>query len=53
MSEYSIYLTRKRLINNRKNKVGEPFGLFVHLDESKEKILNSGFFKKDLKIKRK
>ncbi|MFX0049005.1 MAG: DNA methyltransferase [Candidatus Hermodarchaeota archaeon] len=53
MSEYSIYLTRKRLINNKKNKIGNSIEFLVHLDEPKKKIINSGFFEKDLKIKRK
>jgi adenine specific DNA methylase Mod len=53
MSEYSIYLTRKRLINLGKNETRRIFETYTHFDEIKKKIINSGFFKKDLKIKRK
>ncbi len=58
MSEYSIYLTRKRLINIRNNEK-KPTNLnsfneaYAHIDEEKEKIITSGFFEKDLKIKKK
>jgi adenine specific DNA methylase Mod len=58
ISEYSIYLTRKRLLNIRKNEK-KPTNLnsfneaYAHLDEEKEKIITSGFFEKDLKIKKK
>ena len=58
MSKYSIYLTRKRLINIRKNEK-KPTNInswneaYAHTDEEKEKIITSGFFEKDLKIKRK
>ena len=58
ISEYSIYLTRKRLLNHRKNisdqaKRSELIEIYAHLDEKKTGIISSGFFKKDLKIKRK
>ncbi|MBY9014916.1 MAG: site-specific DNA-methyltransferase [Candidatus Lokiarchaeota archaeon] len=57
-SEYSIYLTRKRLSNYRKSENQDMFKnsyieAFTHLDEKKAKLLSSGFFEKDLKIKRK
>ncbi|MHA1460730.1 MAG: DNA methyltransferase [Promethearchaeota archaeon] len=57
-SKYSIYLTRKRLINIRKNrqvntKINDRIESYAHLDEEKEKLLTSGFFEKELKIKRK
>ena len=57
-SEFSIYLTRKRLCNFRKSKKGDSFKknyieAFTHLDEEKAKLLSSGFFDKDLEIKRK
>ncbi|MBA7556399.1 hypothetical protein ES705_49106 [subsurface metagenome] len=58
ISEYSIYLTRKRLLNYRKNIIDpvkkiEPIEIHTHLDERKKNLISSGFFKKDLKIKRK
>ncbi len=53
MSKYSIYLTRKRLINLRKMETRHPIELYTHIDEEKENIINSGFFDKELKIKRK
>ena len=57
-SEYSIYLTRKRLYNYRKSEHKDTFKnsrikAYTHIDEKKEKILTSGFFDKNLKIKRK
>jgi len=57
-SKYSIYLTRKRLIRLRKNeqnsaKVKNRIESHAHFDEEKKKIIDSGFFEKDLKIKRK
>jgi len=58
ISEYSIYLTRKRLLNYRKNIIDqvkkiESFEIYTHFDDQKEKLISSGFFEKDLKIKRK
>ena len=58
ISEYSIYLTRKRLLNYRKTIIDqakkiEPIKIFAHLDEQKKNLISSGFFEKDLKIKRK
>jgi len=50
ISEYSIYLTRKRLLNLPKPSY---FEVYSKMTESKEEIINSGFFDKDLKIKRK
>jgi len=58
ISEYSIYLTRKRLIKLSKNKK-KPTNLnsfneaYAHMDKEKEKLITSGFFEKDLKIKKK
>ncbi|MHA1195401.1 MAG: DNA methyltransferase [Promethearchaeota archaeon] len=56
-SEISIYLTCKRIKNylkkvnlNRVKKI--PLEVFTRLDYNKKKILNSGFFKKDIKIRR-
>ena len=53
MSEYSIYLTRKRLMNLRKDEPRSSIETYAHLDKEKKKIINSGFFEKDLKIARK
>jgi len=58
ISEYSIYLTRKRLLNYRKNVIDqgkrlEPIEIYTHFDEQKKNLISSGFFDKDLKIKRK
>ena len=58
ISEYSIYLTRKRLLNHRKNvtdqaKKIEPFEIYTHFDEQKKNLISTGFFEKDLNIKRK
>ena len=57
ISEYSIYLTRKRLLNYRKSIIDpakkiEPIEIYAHFDEQKKNLISSGFFKKDLKIKR-
>ena len=57
-SEFSIYLTRKRLCNDRRSKTEDtfknsPIEAFTHMDEKKAKLLSLGFFDKDLKIKRK
>jgi adenine specific DNA methylase Mod len=53
-SKYSIYITLRRLINysNEKSK-NENFSLFTHITPKKEKIITSGFFRKNLTIKRK
>ncbi len=54
VSKYSIYLTRKRLMSYLKNiSPPIPFKILTHLDEEKKKVVESGFFQKDLKIKRK
>lgn len=58
ISEYSIYLTRKRLLNYRKNIIDpvkkiKPIEIYTHFDEQKRNLISSGFFEKDLKIKRK
>ncbi|MHA2036782.1 MAG: DNA methyltransferase [Promethearchaeota archaeon] len=54
ISEYSIYLSCKRLLNYQKNhQKNNPFDLITHLDDAKKEILNTGFFQKDLSIKRK
>ena len=58
ISEYSIYLTRKRILNYikanpMKKKIFYPFEMLTDLNDEHNKILNSGFFEKKLKIKRK
>lgn len=50
ISEYSIYLTRKRLLDLPKPS---DFEVYSDLTENKEKIIKSDFFNKELKIKRK
>jgi hypothetical protein len=46
-------LTRKRLMNFRKSELRTPIELYTHPDEEKKKIINSGFFEKELRIKKK
>jgi adenine specific DNA methylase Mod len=58
ISEYSIYLTRKRIINylNSVKKTAKSlytFDIYSHLTQKQKKIINSGFFEKKIKIKRK
>ncbi|NVM18147.1 MAG: site-specific DNA-methyltransferase [Candidatus Lokiarchaeota archaeon] len=58
ISKYSIYLTRKRILKLRKIEQNPTnatnfIEFYTHIDEEKKKIINSGFFEKDLKIKRK
>ena len=56
-SKYSVYLTLKRLLENRKNEENRinknpAIELYTHLDKNKLSLISSGFFEKDLKIKR-
>ena len=58
ISEYSIYLTCKRLINYHEKSQEDrpkfyPIEILTSLNETRDKIINSGFFEKDLIIKRK
>ncbi len=58
ISEYAIYLTRKRLIEFRNSskseaKTNHPFEIFANLSDERKKILDSGFFEKELTIKKK
>ncbi|MEJ2294686.1 MAG: DNA methyltransferase [Candidatus Lokiarchaeota archaeon] len=58
ISEYAIYLTRKRLLSlyKKKKETQTPFYGFqlkTIIDTSKEQLINSNFFNEDLKIKRK
>jgi DNA modification methylase len=55
ISEYSIYLTLKRLLDlkeNNQNKLN-PVECYTNLTDQRKKIIDSGFFGKDLTIKRK
>ncbi|TFF68972.1 MAG: site-specific DNA-methyltransferase [Promethearchaeota archaeon] len=58
VSEYAIYLTRKRLISlcERKIRNKEPYHNFevkAIIDDNKKRLLDSNFFDEDLRIKRK
>jgi adenine specific DNA methylase Mod len=58
LSEYSIYLICKRLINLRKKNQENgpkyyPIEIVSSLNETRDKLIKSGFFDKDLVIKRK
>ncbi|MBD3198651.1 MAG: hypothetical protein GF316_01445, partial [Candidatus Lokiarchaeota archaeon] len=55
-SQYAIYLTRKRLIELKiklKTSNDIPFAILAELTSKKRKLIESGFFEKDLEIKRK
>jgi adenine specific DNA methylase Mod len=58
ISKYSIYLTRERIkhfqsTNNDERKVKYPYELFTILTDERKNTINSGFFEKELRIKRK
>lgn len=58
ISEYSIYLTRKRIINFQNNMLDlmnfiYPFEMYTNMNEKRKRVIDSGFFKKNLTIKRK
>ncbi|MCK4284875.1 MAG: site-specific DNA-methyltransferase, partial [Candidatus Lokiarchaeota archaeon] len=54
ISEYSMYLTKKRLLNyHNMNQKYYPFDILTHMNEERKKIIDSGFFRKELSIKRK
>ncbi len=54
ISEYSIYLTRKRLLDCHKEKnYSYPFEILTNLDTGKTSIIESGFFQNEISIKRK
>jgi DNA modification methylase len=54
ISEYSIYLTKNRILNSQhKSQKLYPFEILTHLDEPQNKIIESGFFQKKITIKRK
>jgi len=57
ISQYSIYLTRNRILNYHK-KLGElkknkySFEIYTNLNKEKKNLIDSGFFEKDMNIKR-
>jgi adenine specific DNA methylase Mod len=54
ISKYSIYLSRNRILEYQKqNQKNYPFEILVDFSESKKKIIESGFFQKQILIKRK
>ena len=54
ISEYSVYLTRKRILNyHKENSIIKPFETLTDDDKRKRRLIGSGFFKKDLLITRK
>lgn len=54
ISEYSIYLTRKRILNYQEvNNINNKFEFLIDNDLEKKKLIESNFFQKDLSIKRK
>ncbi|MFX0139310.1 MAG: DNA methyltransferase [Candidatus Hodarchaeota archaeon] len=54
ISEYSIYLTRKRILDYQEKKQNiYPFEISTHLNEEKRGIIESGFFQKKFSIRKK
>jgi len=54
ISEYSIYLTKKRILDHQKEtQNSQPFEILTHFNETRNNIINSGFFQKEISIKRK
>lgn len=54
ISKYSIYITKKRILKYQERKQNEyPIEILTHLHDKKKEIIESGFFQKDLSIKRK
>lgn len=54
ISEYSIYLTRNRILDFQKQTQNYiPFEIFTDFNETKKEIIESGFFQKEIFIKRK
>ncbi|MFX1296250.1 MAG: DNA methyltransferase, partial [Promethearchaeota archaeon] len=51
ISEYSIYITKNRIINyKKKNHNIRPFEIYTNLTEDRKKLIDSGFFEKEIKI---
>ena len=54
ISEFSIYLTRNRILNYQKqSETYNQFEILTDFNEAKRNIIESGFFKKKFSIKRK
>jgi adenine specific DNA methylase Mod len=54
ISEYSIYLTRNRILDyQNKSQKFYPIEILTHLTSEKVKVIDSGFFHKNIVIKRK
>ncbi len=54
ISEYSIYLTRNRILDYQNATLKfYPFEILTNLDTNKSGIIESGFFQKEISIKRK
>ncbi|MFX0105757.1 MAG: DNA methyltransferase [Candidatus Hodarchaeota archaeon] len=54
ISEYSIYLTRNRILDYQKEvEIYYPFEILANFDEAKQNLIESGFFQKKFSIKRK
>jgi adenine specific DNA methylase Mod len=54
ISEYSIYFTRNRILKYQKQTQNYyPFEILVDLNENRKTIIDSGFFQKQISIKRK
>jgi adenine specific DNA methylase Mod len=54
ISEHSIYLTRKRILENqKKTQKVYPFELLANINQEKKNLIESGFFEKEISIKRK
>jgi len=54
ISEYSIYITRKRILEYQKTIQDYiPFEILTNLNETRSKIVDSGFFEKKFSITRK
>jgi len=54
ISEYSIYLTRNRILNYQEETQNYyPFEILANLNTEKSAIIKSGFFQKEFSIKRK
>jgi len=54
ISEYSIYLTRNRILNYQsESQTYYPLEILTHLNTEKREIIATGFFEKQISIKRK
>ncbi|MGV9171017.1 MAG: site-specific DNA-methyltransferase [Promethearchaeia archaeon] len=58
VSRYSIYLTKKRILEYQTQHKGDavvhlPFELYVEMNDERKSLIESGFFEKKIKIKRK